>query len=244
MEHRLKDEIKKFADLDELSRSAAKNIFEEMKKAVARDGRFSIALSGGHTPAALYHILATVYYDLINWDLTHVYFGDERFVSHADPRSNFKMAKDVLLSLIPLPEGNIHPIPTDRFGPEESAIEYEQILRKAFAGNTAFDVVLLGMGVEGHTASLFPESPALDENKRWVVAVDVPVLPSKRITLTFDILNRSRATFILVAGKDKADTIRGVIGTDADYHTFPVKGIRPSSGRLNWYLDAEAASLL
>ncbi len=238
----MRDEIKRFADLDELSRAVAEDIYNEIKDSIGRKGNFTIALSGGHTPSKLYHILATDYRDLIRWDQVHIFFGDERYVPHTDTQSNFKMTEESLLDLIPIPFKNVHPIATDHPDPEKAAIEYEGELKKMFSGPDSFDVVLLGMGKEGHTASLFPNSPALDEKRRWVLPVNAPVTPSRRITLTYNIFNRSAATFLLVAGEDKCETIGNVILVDADYHTFPIKGIMPTTGRLVWYLDAAAAS--
>ncbi len=238
-------EVLKFKTLEELSRAAANEVLKEIEAGIRRSGRFTIALSGGHTPSGLYSILASDYRDRIKWDAVHFFFGDERYVPHTDNLSNFKMAKLSLLDVVPVPRVNVHAIPTMLADADVSAKKYEEELRKTFAGGTqTFDLLLLGMGKEGHTASLFPRSPALDEKDRWVLPVVVPIVPPERITLTYDALNRSRATFLLVAGEDKAETVGKVLGRDADYHTFPVKGIHPMSGKLVWYLDAAAASRL
>ncbi len=232
-------EIRKFGDLNELSASVAENIGDLVRVAAGAKGKFTLALSGGSTPRTLYHILATSYRDSIPWEAVHFFWGDERYVPRDDSESNFRMAKETLLDLAPIPRGNVHPIPTSYSGPEQAARLYEEDLRKFFddTGST-FDLVLLGMGKEGHTASLFPKSPALDEQKRWVTAVEAPARPSTRITLTLPVLNRASAVYFLVSGREKADALGKVFDTATDPHDCPAKALDPSGGKLIWWIDS------
>lgn len=237
----LSRELKKFCDLDELSAAAAENIVRLIVGSVSRKGSFSVALSGGNTPRTLHHLLATRYRNEIPWENVSVFFGDERYVPHTDEQSNYLMARETLLNLVPIPSGNIHPIPTDFVGPEKAAEAYEAELRSAFGnGENSFDLLLLGMGKEGHTASLFPGLPALDENRRWVLPVEVPAVPAKRISLTFPILNRSSAVYFLVAGGDKSGSLAKVLDSGGDVHIYPAKGVIPSSGRVVFWVDSAA----
>lgn len=236
-------ELKKFQDLDELSQAAAAEFADLAAKTVARNGSFSVALSGGNTPRTLHHLLATRYRDEIPWESVSVFFGDERYVPHTDKQSNFRMARETLLDLVPIPQDSIHPIPTDQPDPEEAARLYERTLQNAFGeGENAFDLLLLGMGKEGHTASLFPGLAALDEKERWALAVEVPAVPAKRISLTYPILNRSSAVYFLISGGDKSGALKEVLRDGSDFHTFPACGIAPSSGIVKYWVDSAALS--
>ncbi len=241
MEHGLTRDVKKFRDLKELSLAAASDIAELIVGTVSRKGHFSLALSGGGTPRTLHGLLGSVYRDKIPWESVYVYFGDERYVPHTDRQSNYLMAKETLLDLVPISPVNVHPIPTDLDVPSEAAAAYERELRRNFGeGDSSFDLILLGMGGEGHTASLFPGSPALDEIRRWVMSAEVPATPHTRVTLTYPIINRAFAVYFLVSGADKREALREVLGADADYHTYPAKGVAPFRGRLEWWVDSAA----
>lgn len=239
--HLVKAGVKKFSDLNELSEAAARDITSLVEDTVSRKGHFSLALSGGSTPRTLHHLLGTVYRERIPWDSVSIYFGDERYVSQNDKQSNYLMARETLLNFVPIPARNIHPIRTDLADPRKAAEAYERELRDAFEeeGNS-FDLLLLGIGREGHTASLFPHSPALNENMKWVTAIDVPAVPPKRITLTYPILNRSSVVYFLVSGSDKAAALKEVLGDEADFHEYPAKGVFPRAGRLEWWVDSAA----
>ncbi|MCL4511224.1 MAG: 6-phosphogluconolactonase [Bacteroidetes bacterium] len=241
MVHDVKSEIRKFSNLDELSASAAKEINDLINEVVSRKGRFTIALSGGNTPRLLHHYLATTYRDSIPWNSVQIFFGDERYVSHDDKQSNYLMVKETLLDLISIPLTNIHSIPTSFINPNEAAQDYEKRLRKIFSdtGNT-FDLVLLGMGKEGHTASLFPNSPVLDEKERWVIAVEAPAIPKNRITLTFPILNRASEIYFLVSGAEKAEALGAAVNRISDFHACPAAGVHPSNGNVVWWVDSTA----
>lgn len=237
----MRRELKKFRDLDELSESAAANIRTLAVETVSRKGRFSIALSGGNTPRTLHHLLAARYRDEIPWESVSVFFGDERYVPHSDNQSNYLMARQTLLDLVPIPAANIFPIPTNLPDPEMAAASYEEELRKVFGEQGAsFDLLMLGMGKEGHTASLFPGSNALDENRRWTSAVEVPAEPPKRITLTFPVLNRSAVVYFLVSGSDKSSALKQVLNDGSDFHVYPAKGVASSTGRVEFWVDSAA----
>jgi len=239
--YHVKREVRQFEDLEELSTSAAADISSLMRETISSRGKFSLALSGGSTPSQLYSMLGTLYKNTIDWKCIHIYWGDERYVSHSDPQSNYKMAKEILLDSIPIPKENVHAIPTGSSNPDADAHSYEEQLRKDFPLTAAtFDLVLLGMGKEGHTASLFPNSPALGERERWVTAVNVPVTPSTRITLTLPILNRASAVYFLVSGREKSDALSKVFDDDSSSETYPAKAIVPLNGRLIWWVDSAA----
>ena len=228
-------------DPEALARRAADVVLEAAKKA---RGRFAIALSGGSTPRRLHELLAeTPYRDLMPWDRTHVFWGDERFVPHKDARSNYRMAYETVLSCVPIPAANIHSIPTEGLAPEDAALAYERTLKSFYGAETLdaerplFDVTFLGLGEDGHIASLFPGTRALKERERWVVAVtDGPQEP--RITLTYPALESSRLVLFLITGAEKAAIFARV--RDGD-QSLPATRLRPR-GRLLWLVDAAAAN--
>jgi 6-phosphogluconolactonase len=233
-----------FPDLDALSRAAMDELMWIMRDAIAQRGRFAIALSGGHTPAKMYSLWAqeATYREETPWQRVHLFWGDERYVSGTDPLSNYRMTRETLLSRVPLPAANIHPMPTNVSPPEQAAAQYDAELRNFF-GTTphAFDLQLQGLGIEGHTASLFPGSPALNEKKAWVVAVRAPAEPPQRLTLTPVVLNRGRNTIFLVAGKDKREILAALREEPTSGPSkYPAGQIRPA-GRVLWLLDRLAA---
>lgn len=230
-----------YTDLDLLSHAASEECVRAATEAVGARGRCLIALSGGHTPERAYQIWSTEYREKMPWAKTHFFWGDERFVGADDPQSNYRMARETLFQNAPVPPENIHPIPTNFSQADEAAQQYEKVLR-TFMGDSgpSFDGMLLGLGVEGHTASLFPGSPALLEQKRWVVAVQAPAEPPVRISLTFPLLRRARATYFLVAGADKAEMIARLRrDVDAETEKLPVAMLQPE-GETVWFLDNAA----
>ncbi len=233
-----------FPDLDALSRAALEELLRVLRDAVAARGRFSVALSGGHTPMKL-HVLWAHAERLglrTPWDRIHLFWGDERYVPHDDPLSNYRMARETLIDLVPIPAANVHPMLADYPQPEKAAESYESEMRKFFGSATpAFDLQLMGMGPEGHTASLFPGSPALEETKRWVVAVEAPATPPQRLTLTPIVLNSGRNTFFLVSGADKREIMAAIRKEpDSGLSQYPAARIHPA-GRVLWFLDEVAA---
>jgi 6-phosphogluconolactonase len=209
----------------------------------AKQGSFAVALSGGSTPRRLYELLAApACREAFPWARTHWFWGDERFVPHDDAESNYRMVREALLSLAPIPAANIHPIPTDGITPDEAAAAYEREL-EAFYGATTlaperplFDIVLLGVGPDGHTASLFPGTAILAERRRWAGAV-VGAKPEPRITLTYPALESSREVAFMAAGEDKRVVLGRLFGGDA---TLPAARLKPQ-GTLRFFLDRAAA---
>ena len=234
-----------FPDSDALSRAALDELLRIVSDAVKERGRFSIALAGGHTPAKLYQMWAQGGKGGMRtpWERVHLFWGDERYVPHDDPASNYRMTQESLIAHIPIPKENVHPMPTELPSPEKAAEMYEAELRRFFgAGAPAFDLQLLGLGVEGHTASLFPGSAALEEEKeRWVAAVEAPAKPPQRLTLTLPVLNQGRNTFFLVVGEDKRKIIAALRGEASPGPSpYPAARIQPS-GPVVWFLDKAAA---
>ncbi len=234
-------EARVFPDVPLLTRAVADESHRIALDAVLARGRCSICLSGGATPKSLNERWARDFISRMPWGQIHFFWGDERYVPHDDERSNYRMARETLLSRIPIPPENIHPMPTDLADPGKAAIAYEKTLREFFGDRPEFDLVFLGVGVEGHTASLFPDSPALGEMQRAVVAVRVPAEPPERITLTYPMLNRSRNIFFLAEGGIKREII-SEIRREPESATSPYPAARiRSAGRVIWFLDQAAA---
>jgi len=236
-------------DLRDLSREAAARFQRLAADRIAAAGRFSVALSGGSTPRALYRLLGEPpFHEAIDWPRVHLFWGDERFVPTDHPESNYRLAQEAFISTVPIPAGNVHPMPTEGSDPNAAAARYEETLRRFFAPPEGepprFDLVLLGLGADGHTASLFPGSPALDEDGRLVVAAYVPKLDAWRLTLTPPVLRSARHVIFLVSGTDKASVLREVLEGTYDPHRLPAQLVRPQGGELTWLVDEAAASLL
>lgn len=229
--------------------TAATGIVDAASHAVARKGSFSIALSGGTTPRMLYELLATP--DLANdmpWGHVQVFWGDERHVAPDDPESNYRMARQALLEHVPVPAANIHRIPAELPNPETVAVAYDDVIRRAFSLETGelprFDLILLGMGDDGHTASLFPHSPALQITNRLVVANPVPKLNTTRITLTLPVINNAERIWFLIVGGSKATVLKHVLEGPDDPDSYPSQLISPVDGELFLLLDPTAAAEL
>ncbi|HKV36666.1 MAG TPA: 6-phosphogluconolactonase [Pyrinomonadaceae bacterium] len=207
----------------------------------------SVALSGGSTPRALYQLLADPnepFREQIAWDKTHFFFTDERHVPPDHPHSNYRMVNEAMFSRVPIPQQNIHRIPAENLVAEDTAKAYENDLRKFFGeAIPAFDLVLLGLGEEGHTASLFPYSPALKETQHLVVAPWVEKFDSYRITMTLPVLNNGKSVVFLVTGASKAEILREVMKTDKEPDLYPVQAICPTNGAVSWLVDKAAARL-
>jgi 6-phosphogluconolactonase len=242
LEHKEEPDVRVFADVNELSMQAGRAAARTINEAVRGAGRCSLVLSGGNTPRSLYGLLASEFRNQIPWAHVHVFWGDERYVSPDDTDSNYRMAKDTLLDHVPCPPGNIHPMPTHFPSADAAARDYEKTLRNYFDTDWPhFDLSLLGLGEEGHTASLFPRSPALGERTRWVVAVETPADPPLRLTLTLRALTRSANIYVLVAGSNKASALHHVLTGSPAPNTFPAAGVRLTEGTLIWWVDREAA---
>jgi 6-phosphogluconolactonase len=235
--------IRVVADAGALAREAAEEFVRLAREAVADKGSFSVALSGGSTPKALFGLLASDYLDQVPWRETHFFWGDERHVPPGHPDSNYRMAREAMLSKAPVPPENVHRVEAENPDAEAAAEAYARTL-DAWLRPSRFDLVLLGMGSDGHTASLFPHTPAVHENARSVVANWVPKFDAYRITLTPPVLNAARNVLFLVAGPDKAETLHEVLEGEPRPDQYPSQVVRLTDGRLVWLVDRAAASLL
>ncbi len=231
--------VRTFEDPWDLAEAAAGSFVEQARKAIKDSGRFAVALAGGSTPKRAYEALASEYDELgdLDWSKVHAFFGDERAVppDHAD--SNYRMAYDALLSHVPV--GSVHRM-RGEIDPPEAAALYEEELEVFFGGTPRFDLVLLGIGEDGHTASLFPGTPALDVSDRWAIENPVDKLETTRITLTVPAINAAKSVVFLVSGEGKADALEEILEGDADPRDYPAKLVRPSSGPV-WMIDRAAA---
>jgi 6-phosphogluconolactonase len=241
-------EIRVLTTPQELFEAAAEEVVHAATEAVAQRGRFTIALPGGSTPKSLFNLLATNARTVLPWDRTFFFWGDERHVPPTDPDSNYRMAEETMLSKIPVAAGNVFRIPAENPDAAAAAEAYEQSLRKFFQLGPGevpiFDLILLGMGPDGHTASLFPGSAGLQEKSRLVIANWVDKLKTSRLTLTLPVLNAARCVTFLVSGTDKAAMLKTVLEEDAPAEQYPSKLIRPNNGKLIWLVDRAAASAL
>ena len=230
----------------DLARRAAEEFVRLANLYVTENGRFSVVLSGGSTPKSLYALLATPEFcNSIRWSQVYLFWGDERCVPPDHPDSNYRMAHEALISKVPIPKENIFRMKGER-SPQDAADEYEQELIKYFnlteATLPCFDLILLGLGEDGHTASLFPGSIALTETKHLVTAPYVEHLKTHRLTLTLPVLNNSAFIFFLVAGINKAPVLREVLQSESDENDFPAQKINPQKGKLVWFVDRAAAN--
>ena len=241
-------EIRPLTTPQELFAAAAEEVVRAANDAVAERGRFTIALSGGSTPKNLFNLLATNARTVLPWDRMFFFFGDERHVPPTDPESNYHMADESLLSKVPVPPGNVFRIPAENPDAAAAAAAYEKTLEKFFALQPGqfpvFDLILLGMGPDGHTASLFPGTAGLQEKSRLVIANWVEKFKTSRITLTLPVLNAARCVTFLVSGTDKAPALHAVLDSDAPGEQYPSKLVRPTDGKLIWLVDRAAASEL
>jgi 6-phosphogluconolactonase len=252
--------IEILADKESLTRAAAAEVTARAARAVAARDVFTLVLSGGSTPRDLFALLADPnesFRARLPWGKIHFFWGDERHVPPDHQDSNYRMAKESLLDPMQILAANVHRIQGENPDAAAAAADYERELRTFFhldagAAGTAgtpegpprFDLVLLGVGPEGHTASLFPGSPALEERERWVVAPWVEKFQTFRITLTPPVLNRAAAVLFLAAGEEKADALHAVLESVGDADLYPARIVRPEEGDLLWLLDRAAAKRL
>jgi 6-phosphogluconolactonase len=241
-------EIRTLTTPQELFAASAEEVFRAAEEAVKERGRFTIALSGGSTPKSLYTLLATNARIALPWDRMFFFWGDERHVPPTDPESNYRMANEAMLSKVPVPASNIFRIPTENPDAPAAAEAYEQTLLHFFALKPGqiprFDMILLGIGPDGHTASLFPGTAGLNEKTKLVIANWVEKLKTSRISLTLPVLNAAECVAFLVSGTDKATVLKSVLEGDGAAEQYPAKLVRPTNGRLIWFVDRAAASAL
>jgi 6-phosphogluconolactonase len=231
-----------FSDAAELSREAAREVAELIGEADTADSPFTIALAGGSTPRRMYEILAADYGSRIDWSRVMIFWGDERYVPEDSPDSNYRMARKALLDHVPVPHENIIPIRTTLFdSPQLAADAYEGALRSHFPTELPrFDLVLLGVGEDGHTASLFPGSPALDEYERWVAMTQAPSQPRTRLTLTPPMLANARRLMFVVSGSGKCDVMDMIINEpELARERYPAARIA-GMGNAVWFADRDA----
>lgn len=242
--------VHRFDDLEALSRAAARLFQEVAQDAVVRRSRFTLALAGGSTPRRLYELLASApQREQVPWGKVEIFWTDERPVPKEHRDSNFRLAYETLLRKIPVSPAQIHRMPGECEDLEQAAEDYQGELARTFAisaegGPPMLDLVLLGLGYDGHTASLFPGTAALSERQRWVVANYVPPLRSMRLTLTIPMLNRAARIVFLVAGSDKADALASVLAEPLALEPLPAQLIAPIQGHIDWLVDATAAQKL
>ncbi len=223
-----------------LVRTAADRFVSLASEAIANRGRFAVALAGGSTPEPAYALLAEPpIVHKVDWTRVEVFWGDERCVPPDHPDSNYRMARRAFLDHVPIPEENVHRM-RGELPPDEAVAAYRLELQKALGADGRFDLILLGMGPDGHTASLFPGTDAVDERTRSVVAVHVEALDAWRITLTLPVINAARRVIFLVSGEAKAETLARVYAGEL----LPAALVEPVCGELTWLVDRAAASHL
>jgi 6-phosphogluconolactonase len=242
--------IRIFADADAMSRAAAETLVQHVANCLQNQDTFSIALSGGSTPKRLYSLLAkeSASSARIPWERIHLFWGDERHVPPDHPDSNYRMAYRTLLSQAPIPAPHIHRFRGEDTDAGKAAADYELQIRRFFKIRVGemprFDFVLLGMGADGHTASLFPGTSALKETQRLVLANWVEKFRAFRLTLTAPVLNSAACILFLIAGQDKADAAKAVLEGNLQPQRYPAQLVQPSAGELIWFLDQSAARRL
>ena len=237
--------IRVFKDKAELGIDAAEFFIREANDAINYRGKFSVALSGGTTPNYMYeYLIKPEMTDRIRWEKVYIFWGDERCVSLDSSDNNAHNAFELFLNKVPIVPSHIHRIQSDK-APREAARNYESVLRKHFGNQTPeFDMLFLGLGENGHTASLFPETSILQDKEHLAAAVYVEELRMYRVSLTTEIINQARNIVFLVAGHNKASTVQNVIEGVYNPEQLPAQLIKPVHGELYWYLDKDAASLL
>ncbi len=239
-------EIRILTTPQELFASAAEEIVKLANESVAARGRFTIALSGGSTPKSLFNLLATNAKSTLPWERMFFFFGDERHVPPTDPDSNYRMANEAMLSKVPVPPANVFRMEAENPDAAAAAAAYEQTLRKFFQAAVGevpkFDLILLGMGPDGHTASLFPGTAGLQEKSKLVIANWVEKLKTHRLSFSLPLINAARCVGFLVSGTDKAPALKAVLEGNAPGEQYPAKLIAPKDGKLIWFLDRAAAS--
>jgi 6-phosphogluconolactonase len=237
--------LKVSASNTEVTRAAAEHFVHSAAEAVRLRGVARIAISGGSTPKTVFELLASEYADKVPWDKLQLFWVDERCVPPDDPESNYGMTRAAMLSKVPLPAANVHRMEGE-LDPEEAASRYESEIRNTFrlegAQTPTFDLIILGLGPDGHTASLFPHTEGLSEMSRICIANHVPQKDTWRMTLTWPVITQGRDVAFLIEGADKAEIVRTVFAGAYDPETYPAQLIRPASGKLLLLLDAAAAA--
>ncbi len=236
-----------YSDTETLSQEAAEYIVRIAQESITARRRFTIALSGGSTPKKLYGLLAQEpYLSQIDWTLVDIFWSDERCVPPTDAESNYLMAQQVLLSKIPIPANQIHRMPADLADRDAASYAYTLEMQQTIGSDSVprFDLIQLGMGPEGHTASLFPHQPSLHEQQRLVMPVTVPKPPPPRLTFTPRLLNAASHVLFLVTGAEKQDAVKAVLEGEYQPDEYPAQIVQPTKGEVTWMLDTAAAEKL
>jgi 6-phosphogluconolactonase len=245
----MEEKLRVFTDRETLAFAAGHHFLSIAQAAIMHRGRFMVALSGGTTPRLLFQRLqVSRMQDSLNWALVHIFWGDERCVLPDDIESNYRMAREALLESVPIPAANVHRYMTEK-PPEEAALDYQEELQSSFglgdhSSPPVFDLILLGLGSDGHTASLFPGTSVLKEKERWAAAVYVEKLGAWRVTLTFPVLNAARNVLFLVAGESKAQVLQEILAGNGGDAKYPAQLVQPISKKLYWFVDGKAAQEL
>jgi 6-phosphogluconolactonase len=242
----MKPDIRVFKTIEELSRDAAEIFVEQASRSIRERGQFLVTLNGGSTPVRLFQLLGTNFRDKVDWDKTHVFWGDERLVPAGDPESSFGQAQNLFLQNVPIPESNVRPIHGE-FESTRAIQEYALTLEK-FASYPLqfprFDLVYLGMGEDGHTASIFPGSRVEETEPVIAVTAHYQNRPAQRVTLTPAVFNSARMVVFMATGEKKASTLAEVLSDRFDPELYPAQRIAPKEGKLIWLVDEDAASKL
>ncbi len=238
-------DIKVFQDVETLTTYAVREFINLSQRAIDARGYFSVALSGGSTPRPVYQTLADPKnQNEIAWSNVHLFWGDERHVPPDHTDSNYRMVKQVLIDKVPVPPDNVYRVAAE-MDVRMAAFHYEERLRCFFTGGwPRFDLIFLGMGTDGHTASLFPHSAGLNEEYRWFIANFAPQEEEWRLTLTKNAINHARQICVLVQGEDKAEMVSEVFTGEKEPYEKPIQFISPSDGQITWLMDQAAASRL
>jgi 6-phosphogluconolactonase len=235
-------------DVDELNRKAAEQFIGLANRAIQQSRQFTVALSGGSTPKALYSLLASPdYRERVDWSRVHLFWGDERCVPPDHAESNFRMVQESLLSKIHIPPENVHRMAGEK-EPERAAVEYEEHLRQFFhlsrGAVPRFDLIFLGLGEDGHTASLFPGSSALNDKEHLVATVYVEKLKAHRLTVTLPVINAAAQIIFLVAGKSKSPVVKELLSVASQERNYPPGKVNPVNGHVTWLVTQDAAESL
>lgn len=237
--------VQQFKNTNDLFKAAADLFVQSAKEAIATKGQFAVALTGGSSPIGLYELLASdAYIALVDWSKVLIFWGDERWVPLADKLSNAKMSFETLLDKVPVLESNIFPMYADGIEPQDYAVRYEQFLKEALGSDAALDLILLGMGDDAHTASLFPGTAVLQETEKWVDAYYLAPQEMFRITLTAPFINKAKKIVVISFGDKKASALQHVLQGDHNPSLYPSQLLKPATGDLIFMIDDKAAAYL
>jgi len=240
-----KRKIQIYPSKKELIIATTEKIIDTIEQSIQKHGLCNIALSGGNTPYDIYSLLAeNSYRDSVDWSCVHLFWGDERMVSPDHPDSNYGMTRQTLLAHIAIPEDNVHRI-RGEIAPEQASIEYTELLHDHFKKDSShFDLILLGIGEDGHTASLFPGTDAVVENNQPVTAVFVPKFNTWRVTMTLPVLNAAREIIFLASGSSKSNIVQRILSIEQPTKDIPATLVNPENGMVHWMMDSDAAALI